>query len=530
MPAAPRDARSGPDPIVNVSRKLVIGNAVYDAGGLLLVQLITFFILPLFIKNLGAELYGVWVLSGILLGYLDFFDFGLTAGLQKYIADAHVKKDHRALSETVCSGLGFLMLVGLGVGVAIILFRAELAGVFNVSAAHRREAEWILVLTGVASILNWPLRVGPVILSATLHIKSLSVYRTGYTLLSSLLMLGMVAFLPDIVWIRVVTLVLQLAYQLGTFVMGSRLVSGLEYRVSLFRGSRIRGMFSFSLGMFVFQVLGMLSNQIQPVLISMVISPASVAYYTIASKIFTLVTRLTSTLNQTILPTAFNLSAAGDVRRLEILIERGVRYRMMLAGPLGVLCIVVSEPFIRLWVGESYVQYAGWSQVMGILILATPLAIAQHVARACSHLAVINRLFLGRTLAGLAFTVAALPSIGIGAAVLGLILSNVLLGDLVFYRLYCRLSGVDSFPSYLGFFKMSLCMVLFALAGLWAVKLCPVHHWPGLIGFSGAALLAQYGVLFGLFVKQTERHDLALVLQSVGLGRRKGTAPPSDEP
>lgn len=56
------------------NRELFISNTVFNVSFKLVNQVIALFILPLFVKNLGAELYGIWVISGIVIGYFGMVD------------------------------------------------------------------------------------------------------------------------------------------------------------------------------------------------------------------------------------------------------------------------------------------------------------------------------------------------------------------------------------------------------------------------------------------------------------------------
>ncbi len=75
-----------------VTRKVLISNTVFVGVGAIVSDLITLFILPRFVTNLGADLYGLWIISKIILGYFNLLDFGFTEGLTRYVADARVKE------------------------------------------------------------------------------------------------------------------------------------------------------------------------------------------------------------------------------------------------------------------------------------------------------------------------------------------------------------------------------------------------------------------------------------------------------
>lgn len=501
-----------------LSRKRTVENVVFSAGGQGLVQLITLFVLPLFITNLGEELYGIWVISGILLGYVGFFDFGLTEGIGKYIADAHVKKDPVRLRETIATGFAFLLVVGVLSGLAIVMLRHSILGWFNVSEKNYQLGEIILILTGWASAVNWPLRLAGIVLSSTLYIKPLSVARSIYQSGNSVVLLLMVVAVPDLVVIRIATLILQTAFQIFNFFMLRAYIPEAAISLFNFRFFRIREMSSYSLSMFYFKLLGMINFQIQPLIISVLLSPAYITYYMISTKLFTISNRFTGLFNQTVLPTAFNLKAAEDERKLGILIERGVRYRTLLAGPIAVGCVVLSGPFIKHWVGEAYVPHAVWSQLLGLVILTTPLGVALHVARACSQSSFINWVLSLRAVTTLSVLFLGYQTWGFGAAILGLVGGHLLWGDLVFFPKYCRLSGVRSFLILVAYAKLFCWLVVFAVVGVVVISEKAYASLGEFFLWGFVLMLVQYAVLFMVSATKADIHDLRIVFETVGLG------------
>ena len=101
-------------------RELFISNTVFNGSFKLLNQIIALFILPLFIKNLGTELYGIWVISGITLGYLGIVDMGFTQGVMKHIAEAYSKKDFLKFNKIINTAIILFFLIGLSIFLIIV--------------------------------------------------------------------------------------------------------------------------------------------------------------------------------------------------------------------------------------------------------------------------------------------------------------------------------------------------------------------------------------------------------------------------
>jgi O-antigen/teichoic acid export membrane protein len=92
-------------------RQLCIKNILYNTGFKSINQLVALFILPLFVKNIGLELYGIWVISGVIIGYLGVFDLGFSNGIMKYISEAYSKKDMVQFNHVFSSSAFLLFIV-----------------------------------------------------------------------------------------------------------------------------------------------------------------------------------------------------------------------------------------------------------------------------------------------------------------------------------------------------------------------------------------------------------------------------------
>ena len=116
---------------MKITRRSVVTNTIWSSVAMLGAQFVALLVVPLFIQNLGEELYGIWVIAYVILGFCNIFDFGFTQGLQKYVAEARAKGDQQELSEVVVSGLGFLTLIGLVIGTAVILSAEAIVHFFS---------------------------------------------------------------------------------------------------------------------------------------------------------------------------------------------------------------------------------------------------------------------------------------------------------------------------------------------------------------------------------------------------------------
>ncbi len=500
-----------------VDRKLVISNTVFVGIASFVAMLINLFVLPLFVKNLGADIYGIWIICGIILGYLGLLDFGFAQGLTRYVADARVKKDYDRLSGIVISGLILLLFMGLVVGTIIIVFRTQIVDFFEIEAAHRHTASALLLVTGLFSIVSWPLRITGIILQATLRIKEQSILNVVTNIFSSAVMLLLVYRSFDIVSISIIRGFLGIVFWIPSLVMVLKYVPEIRWNLLLFSFSRIREMSSFSLGMFYAALLSMLAVRLDNLVIGKMISMTAVTYYAVSAKLFHFMGQWTRIICSTVVPTVYNLNAAADKERITKLVYQGVKYRTMINAPLAFLCIIVSPSFIRIWMGPEYVQYAIWSQIFLLVPLLIPLGIMPNVLKGMGKVRTVNIFVTIRVFINVLISISLVSRFGIGGPILGTVVSMTLFGDIVLFPYYCKMVDIEWKKTMGTYLRIIMTNLPLPAVGYLIVNSYPPQNWWSLI--VTCFIILSVAILINLiaFMGKQEKQDVYYVLESLGL-------------
>ncbi len=131
-------------------RSTVVVSALgYAAQGLSLVAI------PLFLKTVGAEGYGLMVTVMAFMGYLNFADAGLSWGSMILVAQADGRRDRAAVAHIVRHSALLALGSGLVVvaAVTVILSAASLGWRFPMFAGHP-ESDRLLLIAGAQLALN----------------------------------------------------------------------------------------------------------------------------------------------------------------------------------------------------------------------------------------------------------------------------------------------------------------------------------------------------------------------------------------
>ena len=105
---------------------------------------------PLTLRYLGAERYGMWMTMSSLVAILGFADLGIGNGLLTSVAAAHGRNDRVEIRAHVSSAYFILTIIGIGVlGLFAICYPlVDWSGIFNVKTdiARREAAPAVAVL------------------------------------------------------------------------------------------------------------------------------------------------------------------------------------------------------------------------------------------------------------------------------------------------------------------------------------------------------------------------------------------------
>src|SRR6478752_10758534 len=70
---------------------------------------ITFVLSPFVVHHLGEVRYGIWAVTGSIVGYLGLLDLGIRVSVTRFVALHAAKHDHAAMNRVISTALGLFM-------------------------------------------------------------------------------------------------------------------------------------------------------------------------------------------------------------------------------------------------------------------------------------------------------------------------------------------------------------------------------------------------------------------------------------
>lgn len=327
---------------------------------------------PLYIKYLGMEAYGLIGLFVVLQTWLSMLDLGMTPTLNRevarYTAGVHSAKSIRDLVrtfETVCCGIGLLTTVLLFI--ASNWIAAEWLNTQTLSVED--VAQSVALMGGVASLrfIEGLYRGGLLGFQKHVWLSVVSAVLATLRGLGAVIVLIWIA--PTIqaffIWQVVISLFTVLVLLYGVWRQLPR-----ADRLPVFSVSAFSEAWKFAGGMFLTTILALLLTQIDKILLSRLLSLEVFGNYMFASAVAGVLFQLIGPIAQSYYPRLTELAARGDASAVSATYHQGAQLMSIVLVPAGLVLVFFSEPILFAWTQNRALSMEA-SPIVRILALGT---------------------------------------------------------------------------------------------------------------------------------------------------------------
>ena len=337
--------------------RLLARNTVWNLVGQVAPMVAAVVSIPILIRHVGVDGFGVLSLAWILVGYFSLFDLGLGRALTRFVAEKLGGQDTAEIPPIVWTS--FLLLVGLGLVGAL---SAALLAPWAVSVALKIPGE----LRGETVRAFYLVAVAVPAVTTTAAARGLLEANQRFGLVNALkLPLGILNYagpalaLPFTARIDVLVAVLLVIRYAGAaaHLVACWRVLPAQLRPVGARASLVAPLLSFGGWMTVSNVISPLMASFDRFAIGSMVSLAAVGYYVTPNEIVTKLWVIPGALVAVLFP-AFSISLASEPEHARRLLDKGIRVVFLATFPVTVGIVVLAHPLLDGWIGEDMATHA----------------------------------------------------------------------------------------------------------------------------------------------------------------------------
>lgn len=315
------------------------------------IALMTFVFIPLYIKYLGIEAYGLIGVFNVIQAWLVLLDMGMTPTLSREMARFMAGEDppeyiRDLLRSIECVVLWIALLAGGSVALAANWIASHWLQVRDLPLEDVAQA---FALMGLVVLLRFFEGIYRSSLVGLQRQVLLNVINSGMATLRGFGAVGVLAwFAPTIqaffLWQGFVSL-------LGAFVLSAATYMTLPkgIRKGRFSIEALRPVWTFAQGMLKITLLSLLLTQVDKLLLSKLLPLREFGYYMLAVSLAGTLYYLVNPITQAWYPRLCQLYAHDDQSALATVYHQGAQLVSVTAGSAGMVLILFSEPILFLW-------------------------------------------------------------------------------------------------------------------------------------------------------------------------------------
>jgi O-antigen/teichoic acid export membrane protein len=382
--------------------KLDLATNFAGVGWSFLMQIVC---IPLYLRFLGIEAYGLIGFYLMLQAILQVLDFGLSPTMNREMARYSVQPEKAAEARDLVRTLEMgYWLIGIAIGGAMLAAAPVIATDWiKTSTIPVRDVQHTVMLMGVLAVFQWPVSFyqgGLMGLGRQVLFNGLSISLATLANGGAVFILWRVSPTIQAFFLWLVAVNAARAILLATFLWKSLPPAARPPRFDL---RQVRNIWRFAAGMSGITACALILTQSDKVILSKLFTLKVFGYYTLAGMFGTGLSMMVTSVFNTIFPRFSALVAARDEEALKQLYHGATQLMVVLVVPVAALLALFSSDVLLLWTRNAEIaRNAG--PIASVLLVGTAinglmnLPYALQLAHAWTSLGLHINIFLTMTL------------------------------------------------------------------------------------------------------------------------------------
>lgn len=336
---------------LNILHKNVFANFT----GTIWQTLMAMLFIPLYIKFMGIESWGLIGIFASLQIILGLLDMGLSSTLNREMARLSVIPNKEDEMRNLVRTLEFFYWsVAILIGIVIIVLSPVITNHWiDTGGLSPKTVQQALLIMGFVMTLQMPIGFysgGLMGLQKQVHLNVINIIMSTFRGGGAVFVLWLIS--PTVhayfIWQIIIS-------SFTVFLLGHTLWKKLPYsdNHAVFQKHLLRGIWKFAAGMSGITILAVILTQVDKIVLSKMLSLEMFGYYTLASTVAMSLTRLTTPIMTAIYPKLTQMISNDDQNGLKLLYHKSCQLVAVLVLPVAVIISLFSYDILMIWTQNS---------------------------------------------------------------------------------------------------------------------------------------------------------------------------------
>ena len=331
-------------------------NAAFNIVGEAITFCIAVISVPLVVRRLGTDAFGILSIAWVVLGYMSLFDLGLARATTKFVAECISTSEDQKIPSLIWTSVSLQFLLGIVSGALLAVNSRLLAErIFKIPGPLAGEARtaFLFLAIAVPMVLVTNSLRGSLEAAQRFNLINYIKIPTNVLMFSApLLLIPFSGRLSSIVLLM-------------TFFRLLAMLAFLNFCRPLLRQANLRPsavihvlkrLVKYGGWVTVSNITGPLLLYGDRFAIGALLSVTALAYYTGAADMVNRTVVIPASLGTTLFPAFSSLEAAGAREKLVDIYGRSLKYLVVVMGPVLLLVAVFSRDILQVWLGPVFAR------------------------------------------------------------------------------------------------------------------------------------------------------------------------------
>ena len=330
-------------------------NIAFSGLGYILPLIASLATIPLMIKYMGDDVYGLYIICISLIGFMTFVDLGVGQAIVKYVSQYEATGEYLKVKPILDIALMMYVVLGIAIAGLVALFSLPLGRlIYNDDAVKALMASKALSITALAFLLSYINQFFLNVFKAYHRFDIPAVIQNVANIagvVSATVLLLLDYDLLVILWgyVAIQVVALTTGYTFVKKVLPQGVVLGLSFDRHIFAE-----MLGFSVYTFVSNFLGGVVSRLDKFIIGAILGTEAVTYYQIPHTIAQMANGIIQVLSQITFPRFSELSSLNDAVGRLALYKRSMLLVFVVSMALSVGLISAGGAFLELWISAVF--------------------------------------------------------------------------------------------------------------------------------------------------------------------------------
>lgn len=335
-------------------------------------MLASFLAIPLMIRYLGQEQYGVWSTLLTVMSWIVFFDLGVGNGLRNKVAEALARNDKKEAASYIASGYSLIGLIALALWVLItgVSFFVPWQTVFNTHVIHEDTLRLTVQIAFFFVVLNFWIGLISALLGAVQKTAMTALGQLTSNILALIFVYGLTKTTDASITY------LAFAYGISLVVANIGLSRWFYHRNPELHpklhldSQHVNPLLSVGMQFFVIQIAVLVIFTTDKMLITQLFGPEYVTQYDVVFKLFSVITFAHTLVSAPLWSAYTDAYHRGDM----VWIKRMLRKQLIIF--IGIVIsvvamVILTKPIIGVWIGREINISYSLTISIGIFVLVS---------------------------------------------------------------------------------------------------------------------------------------------------------------